>query len=200
ADTVTFTPLRAEAFGLAGNVELTGRSVSSAARWSGRAEIAPFSPRELLRRLGQPEPQSSDPTALGRATIATRFAVDVAGEQARFSELTLDLDGSRITGELAITGFEMPKYSFDLAIDRLDADRYLPSPADEAEEGEKTAGDIELPTDSPLVLDGRIRVGALRLANLDFADVATRITLGGGDAKLESARAKLYGGEFEGSF
>src|SRR5690606_5011597 len=83
ADTVTFTPLRAEAFGLAGNVELTGRSVSSAARWSGRAEIAPFSPRELLRRLGQPEPQSSDPTALGRATIATRFAVDVAGEQAR---------------------------------------------------------------------------------------------------------------------
>jgi AsmA protein len=35
---------------------------------------------------------------------------------------------------------------------------------------------------------------------MSFQDVGSRIVLGGGDAKLESARARLYGGEFAGSF
>lgn len=200
ADSVTFAPLTAEVFGLRGNAEVTGRSVSTAAQWSGRVEVAQFSPRELMRRFGQPVPETSDPAALTRAAIDTRFTLDVRGEQSRFDALTLTLDDSRIRGDFTLTGFQNPRYAFTLAIDQVDADRYLPPPADEAAAGQKTAGDIELPADSPLVLDGQVEVGALKLANLSFQDVATRVSLGGGDAKLDSARARLYGGEFAGSF
>ncbi|HEY8519651.1 MAG TPA: AsmA family protein [Gammaproteobacteria bacterium] len=197
---VTFAPFSAELFGLRARGEVSGRGVTTAATWTGRAQLEPFSPRDLMRRFGQEVPATSDPRALGRAAIDTRFAVDVQGEQARFEDLVLELDDSRIAGSFAVVGFESPRYRFALAIDAVNADRYLPPPADEAEAGEKTAGDIELPTETPLVLDGEITVGALTLAGLSFQDVGTRIALGGGEARLDGARAKLYGGAFEGSF
>jgi AsmA protein len=197
-DSVTLAQFEAELFGLRGTGQLAGRGLSAAPAWSGQAKVAQFSPRDLMRRFGQPPPETSDPAALTRAAIDTRFEIDAA--QGRFRNLVLELDGSRITGEFTVDGFRNPRYLFALAIDRVDADRYLPPPADQAAPGEKTAGDIELPTDSPLVIDGRVQVGQLRLAGLDFQEVATGITLGDGNAKLDSARAELYGGEFDGSF
>ncbi|HEX6997646.1 MAG TPA: AsmA family protein [Gammaproteobacteria bacterium] len=197
---VTFAPFSAELFGLRARGEVSGRGVTTAATWSGRAQIEPFSPRDLMSRFGQAVPATSDPRALARAAIETRFTVDVQGEAARFDDLVLELDDSRIAGSFAVTGFASPRYRFALAIDTVNADRYLPPPADEAEAGERTAGDIELPTETPLVLDGEVTVGALTLAGLSFQEVGTRIALGGGEARLDAARARLYGGAFEGRF
>ena len=35
---------------------------------------------------------------------------------------------------------------------------------------------------------------------MEFQDVGSRIVIGGGDLKLEQARARLYGGTFAGNF
>ncbi len=112
----------------------------------------------------------------------------------------LQLDDSRITGDFTVAGFQNPKYLFTLAIDRVDADRYLPPKARDAQAGEATAGDIELPANNTMQMDGQMQIGNLTLAGMSFQDVGSRIVLGGGDAKLESARARLYGGEFAGNF
>ena len=63
------------------------------------------------------------------------------------------LDDSRITGDFTVDGFHDSTYRFALAIDAVDADRYLPPSADEAQQGEATAGDIELPIDALENLD-----------------------------------------------
>ena len=112
----------------------------------------------------------------------------------------LQLDDSRITGDFTVAGFQNPKYLFTLAIDHVDADRYLPPKARDAQAGEATAGDIELPANNTMQIDGQMQIGNLTLAGMSFQDVGSRIVLGGGDAKLESARARLYGGEFAGNF
>src|SRR5688500_198659 len=49
-------------------------------------------------------------------------------------------------------------------------------------------------------LDGTMQVGVLKLAGMQFSDVASRIFIGDGDMKLENARARLYGGSFAGNF
>jgi AsmA protein len=49
-------------------------------------------------------------------------------------------------------------------------------------------------------LDGTMTVGALGLAGMQFADVGARIVIGDGNLALENARARLYGGRFDGSF
>ena len=196
-DTVSLSPIEVEAFGLTASGEASGRAVSKTATWTGRATFAQFSPQDLMRRFGLPPPEMSDTKALTRATVDTKFDVDT--KQARLNDVTLALDDSKITGSFTLTGFEKPTYGFALAVDRVDADRYLPPKAKDAKKGQTTAGDIVLPENNTMQLDGTVRVGDLRLAGLQFQDVGTRIVLGGGNAQLENARAHLYGGDFAGT-
>ena len=197
ADTVSVAPFEAEMFGLSASGEASGRAVSKAATWAGHATFAQFSPQDLMRRFGLPPPETSDPKALTRASVDAKFDVDP--KQARLSDVTLALDDSKITGSFTLTGFEKPTYGFALAVDRVDADRYLPPKAKDAKKGQTTAGDIVLPENNAMQLDGTVRVGDLKLAGLQFQDVGTRIVLGQGNAQLENARAHLYGGDFAGN-
>ena len=198
ADTATLAPFKAEVFGLSATGNVAGRNVSSNPVWSGEAQVAQFSPQALITRFGLPPQPTSDSQALTRATINTRFTVEK--DSGKVENLVLQLDDSRITGDFTVAGFQNPKYLFTLAIDHVDADRYLPPKARDAQAGEATAGDIELPANNTMQMDGQMQIGNLTLAGMSFQDVGSRIVLGGGDAKLESARARLYGGEFAGSF
>ena len=69
ADTLTVAPLRAEAFGLRMSGDVTARDVTRAATWTGTANVAQFSPQELLQRFGLPPQPTSDPQAFTRATV-----------------------------------------------------------------------------------------------------------------------------------
>lgn len=198
ADTLTLTPFTAEVFGLTGSGEIRATKVTSAAAWSGRLEVAEFSPQALITRFGLPPQPTSDEKALTRARITTRF--NATAENGRFEDIVLALDDSRITGNFAVLGFKDPRYEFTLAVDAVDADRYLPPPSGEAADGERTAGEIELPENNTMRLDGTMTIGALRLAGMQFADVGARILIGDGNLALENARARLYGGRFDGSF
>ena len=178
--------------------EVTGRNVSQAATWTGTASVAQFSPQELLTRFGLPPQPTSDAQAFTRATIGTRFTVTKDG--AELDNFVLALDETTIKGTFALQGFDAPSYRFALDVDSVDADRYLPPKARDAQAGEATAGDIELPQNNTMNVDGTMHVGALKLAGMQFADVGGRILIGSGDLKLENARAQLYGGTFAGNF
>jgi AsmA protein len=199
ADRATVSPFAVEAFGLraAGNATLT--AASSAPRVAGDVRVEPFAPRDLLRRFGQPVPQTSDPTALQQATVAGEFDVDKTN--GRFANLSVKLDDTTITGSFAVADFANPSYRFDLSADRVDVDRYLPPPTEEAAQGERVAGDIALAAEplNAFRIDGQARVGDLKLTNLRFQDVATHLAIGDGKATIDSAQAKLYGGEFNGA-
>ncbi len=208
-DALSLAPLQLEAFGLAAAGRLSASHLAGTPVLKGQARLATFSPRDLLRRFGQPPPVTADPKALQRASIATDFEIDPG--QGHFTNMVLALDDSRISGDFTVEGIRNPEYRFALAIDRVDADRYLPPPAPPAPKGAArprpadtapTAGDIELPAEalSTLKLDGSIKVGKLKLANLDLDEVATNVAVGNGEARLSKAGAKLYGGRFDGSF
>jgi AsmA protein len=198
ADTLTVQPLRAEAFGLRMSGNVTARNISTAATWTGTASVAQFSPQELLQRFGLPPQQTSDPRAFTRAAVETRFTI--TEDRADLADLALALDETTIKGTFSLQGFETPAYRFALNVDVGDADRYLPPKARDADAGEATAGDIELPQNNTMNVDGTMSVGSLKLAGMQFNDVGGHIVIGGGDLAVENAGAKLYGGTFAGNF
>src|SRR6185503_13667510 len=198
ADTLTVQPLRAEAFGLRMSGNVAARNVSTAATWTGTASVAQFSPQDLLQRFGLPPQQTSDPRAFTRAAVETRFTI--TEDRADLADLALALDETTIKGTFSLQGFEKPAFRFALNVDAVDADRYLPPKARDADAGEATAGDIELPQNNTMNLDGTMNVGSLKLAGMQFNDVGGHIVIGGGDLAVENARAKLYGGTFAGNF
>ena len=197
-DSAIVDPVSLEAFGLRGNGRFTAARLAESATLEGQARLDPFSPRDLLRRFDQPVPQTSDASALQSANVTASFEIDAAGGQ--FNGIDLLLDGSRIEGNIVVNDFRNPSYRFTLAADRIDVDRYLPPRAAEGNDGERVAGDLRLSARAldALDIDGRVEVGDLTLAGLNFQNVATPIVLGEGRAELTPASADLYGGEFEG--
>jgi AsmA protein len=198
ADTLALQPLHAEAFELTMSGTATGRNLSTAATWTGRGIVAPFSPQALLQRFGLPPQPTSDPQAFTQASVDTLFTI--TKDSADLNGIVLTLDQTTIKGTFSLQSFETPAYRFALEIDAVDADRYLPPKARDADAGEATAGDIELPQNNTMNLDGTMQVRSLKLAGMQFNDVGGRIVIGGGDLTLENARANLYGGTFAGNF
>ena len=203
----TARSLRLEAFGMNGTGDLIISNFGSATTVSGNIQVGDFDPRELLSRFSLAVPQTSDETALRRASINSQF--EISQSAAAFEALTVNLDDSRITGSFEVSEFDDPFYRFTLTADQLNADRYLPPQtapgADDSaatDTDERRAGDIELSNDalSAINIDANVRVGQLQLAGMDFSNVATSMVVGDGRMLLDSAHADLYGGSFDGRF
>jgi AsmA protein len=198
AGSLELTELSARAAEVDLSGTLRGTNLAGAPTWAGRIEVSQFNPATLLARFDHPVPARAAPTTLPRARAAAD--IEINGTRGVFRNLNLLLDDSTITGELTATFAEPAEYGFRLAIDRLDADRYMP-PATEAPAGAApAAADIALPTEPlrTMKLDGALTVGQLAIAGLRMSTVATTLAVGEGLGVVDSARASLYGGNFEG--
>ncbi len=167
--------------------------------FSGKLEIPTFSPRAVITTLGEPAPVTEDPTVLTEFAASADWAV--TGDTANISSLVLDLDQTRITGELTINNFELPRYQFKLLADQLNLDRYL-SPQTENNSEVKSAqdSDLDLPTDflRQLRMNGTLRVKRLIANRIQMNDARVKISAAKGKIDLDPIRAQLYQGQYVG--
>jgi AsmA protein len=168
----------------------------------GQLDIAPFNLRALLATLNVPY-APADKKALERLAVKSAFSGNAEGVE--FKNLVLGLDDSRLTGTLAVTRFAKPVFRFDLALDWLDVDRYLPAaaPAAAAWPGIGVAvaavpADDMLGTLRALTLNGRLRIGQLTAMKLRFSDAAVQVAAAGGLIRLGPNQAGFYGGRYRG--
>ncbi len=100
------------------------------------------------------------------------------------------LDASNIKARLRVSRFEAPHYSFDIAIDRLDADRYLPQKA----AGKATQPSMPLDFSALKKLDasGSLRIGELKVSNIKSSNVRLDVKAAGGRV-LQKGLKGLFG-------
>lgn len=195
--TVAAGPVRLQA-----SVDATGLGGDVAA--SGRVSVAELSPRQLLNVLKlEALPATRDDKAFTRASLETRF--DASPSSLSLKELSARLDETTVTGAIDVRRFEGPSAAWNLTVDAVNADRYLPPPEGAPSGGGKqNAADdinrIELPVE-PLRgpdLDGMLRIGRITVAGMTASDVRVGLDSGNGKYRLEPLAAKLYQGRLEG--
>ncbi|HEX4871888.1 MAG TPA: AsmA family protein [Nevskiaceae bacterium] len=191
------TTLQLEGAGLALSTGLQGSGLAGETpQLSGELSLQPFSPRSLLKALGQPEPATRDARALSEAGLSSRWSA--SARTLSLENLRLQLDQSTLTGKLSVEDFAAPRSRFDLQLDRLDADRYRPPAAAADATAKQGAGGgdaTELPVQAleALKASGSLRVGELVLNGATLKDV--RLSLDGlQSAKRIDLAAQLYGG------
>jgi uncharacterized protein involved in outer membrane biogenesis len=199
-DELSLTDFDADGIGLHATGHLAvSELLAEAPRWTGELHIDRFNPRDLFARFDVLPQRNTDPSVFGNAVVDTRL--DITTERGYFEGIQLQLDDSTITGSISVDNFGSPEYAFDLDIDRLDVDRYLP-PETDALPATPASGErvIELPTEAmhALAMNGAVSVGSLRIGGLDLESVTTELAVGDGLGIIDSARADLYGGDFEG--
>ncbi len=199
--TLKFNDGKIRAAGLNVSTSITGQGLNGDnPRLSGPIDVASFSPRDLLKTLGQDDIKTSDASVLSKASLSTRYSGSF--NSARFEDLKLSLDDTNVTGAFAVRDFKTQALEFALKADQLNADRY--TTADESKPAEKPSksGSKELnKTEIPvkalegLNASGTLDVGELKLKGATLKDVRLRVDGPKNAPKVVKLDAKAYGGQ-----
>jgi AsmA protein len=111
-----------------------------------------------------------------------------------------------LSGQFGIKQFSKPALSFKLALDAIDADRYLPaaSESDSAPAGTpgaaSTAAANELPLETlrDLNIAGSLDIGKLKISGTHSENIHININAKNGVVKLQPLSADLYQGSYKG--
>lgn len=192
---------------LAMNGRLQGKNIlSDNLTLNGNVQIKPFNLRKLANDLKIELPEMADPSTLELVQLSS----EISGSKNTITakDLQLTLDQSQLAGQFGLHNFEKPAYTFNLNLDQIDADRYLP-PAKEGEE--KTAKEVSAPTtvgtSSELPLEtlrninakGTFKIGKLKASGISSENIVVTIDAKDGLIKLSPLSAGLYQGKYQGN-
>ena len=112
-------------------------------------------------------------------------------------ELATQFDESKIATKLKVAKFSPLALGFDLDIDQLNVDKYLPP----KKADDKTAKEDKLDFSALKGLDvnGTIRIGALQVSKLKLAKLNAKIAIAGGRLDVAPLTLNLYEGAANGS-
>ena len=181
--------------------EVSASALSTAPAFRGNLKSQPVQLPQLLQQFGVPLPETSNPSALQQASIALSF--DGSTERLNVSDLVLKLDQSTLTGSVSVTDFARQALVFDLLLDHIILDDYLP-PATQPQPITTTQTSQEpeqlLPLDllRSLDLDGRLRATSVTLQQEVISDIELRIRAKQGLVDATTIQAQLLGGRLDG--
>ncbi len=167
--------------------------------------VSPFSPRKLLAAAGKAMSVStSDPGVLNRVSFKAGIKGD--SKNVSVSDGVLDMDESKVNFTIKAGDFEKPRIAFNMDLNQIDLDRYLPPPT------KKTAGEIEPKATAPkegkksdysklrrLSLNGTMRIGKLKIKNAKIERVHLTFTGEKGIFNIKPLTMALYQGDVTGS-
>lgn len=159
---------------------------------------------------------STLPNPGGGATklIAYGSAAAELNSQNVMASLQGKLDESRFDATFGLAGFSPTAYTFDISVDKLDADRYRartpadgaaasgkdnPGPDGQPDKPDKPDRPMDLSALSQLQASGHLRIGSFKAENIQFANLQLSLKAGGGRLDIEPLTASLYGGLMNGS-
>lgn len=121
------------------------------------------------------------------------------GRQSIQANLAGGLLQSQIKAKLGITNFAKPAIRYDLDIDQFDADLYIPKSAEaKVEKTSEPEQPFDLSALKPLNIEGSLRVGALKVANVKVQQLRVDVKAKDGKVKIAPLSAHLYNGSIAG--
>ncbi|MBA3695590.1 MAG: AsmA family protein [Methylotenera sp.] len=133
-------------------------------------------------------------------TKASNIRIDLKadGQKLSLNPLAAKVDDSQVNANIGISRFNDPIYSFNVNIDKLDADRYIIKSDQPAA---KSSGEtpIDLSALKKLNASGEAKIGRLKLANVKTENVNIGLKAADGVATISPFAANLYQGSMSGS-
>jgi AsmA protein len=111
------------------------------------------------------------------------------------ADFTAKLDESNIKAKIELADLAPLKANFDLNVDRINVDRYLPPERRDADQGRP----IDLSVLKDKTLTGKAALGTLVYRRAKLENVKAEVKLAGGKLEVSPHSANLYGGTLAGA-
>ncbi len=118
------------------------------------------------------------------------------GDKLALSGLNVKVDDSQIKGNVGISHFAKPLYTFDLDIDNVDVGKYVTPSSTKAE----PAKPLDLSALKSINADGSIRIGNLKYGKTKASNVNIKLNADGEKLSLNPLSAKVDDSQIKGSF
>jgi AsmA protein len=182
---------------LSGHIE----DLAETPRFDLNIDVSPFSLRKLIAKLDQKLPlTTADPKVL--SLIAVKASLDGNPQKVAVTGGVLNLDDSKLEFSAHAQEFAKPDIRFDLSLDQIDLDRYLP-PSEKEKAAAKPPGATKDETKPKkidyaplrrLVLDGAMRIGELKVKNANIQELNLKVSGKNGIFNLNPLTMNLYQG------
>lgn len=198
AQTLELTGLDLDVAGAHVTGALTGKEILDAPAMTGPLKLDPVSLREWAPKLGVALPATTDPKVFQKLSFSG--TVSLTKSTAEVGDIVLQLDDTLAKGMLGIADFTAKALRFDLNVDRINADRYLPPPV------EKPAGKTQAEPPTPIPVEmlrtlnarGQLQVGEAIFANMKFTKLRLGVNARDGRVRFHPSEASMYGGTYTG--
>jgi AsmA protein len=200
--TLAVNGMTAGAYGANLQLEAQGSNIGKDASFTGSAKLARFSPRDLLKALGHPDLASARDAGTFNAASGS-FGFVAGSSSVSLNGMDFTLDDTHMTGSAALKDFKTRAVSFDLDVDKIDADRYLPpqqlgTPDKPREEIDLDKVGLPLRTLRVLNAHGRLHVGSFGLLGAKLGDLSLALDAQDGLVDIKPFSASVYGGSADG--
>ena len=214
-DRAQVTDLLLEAAGTrtTGNATVTG--LTGEMKVAGQIDTEPFDANAALEAIGEEPIETSDDSALSK--VALSATLDGPANSVMVNPLKVTLDSSTLNGKAGLENLETGKIVFDLNLDKITLDGYLPPQSDEEDSaaasgagggtGGKEGGTTQLseaeliPVESlrPLRLDGSLKIGELNYDTIQASNIVFNVDAKDGVLRLTKASGDTLQGGFNAS-
>lgn len=205
-DTVSIKDLLLQAVGTEtkGNVNIA--ALTGDMQLSGKLATAPFDANKVLEAIGEAPIETTDSQALSKVSLDATLGGEPGSVMA--NPLTLTLDDSTLSGSAGLASLESGKIIFDLALDKITLDGYMPPTSGDTETaaagGGKTGGTASLSSDElipvdtlrPLLVDGKLAIGTVKYDSITASDMKFAVSAKNGVLQLTRASGSTLGGSF----
>jgi AsmA protein len=198
AQTLELAGLQADVAGAGLSGGLQGAEILDAPKITGPLRLEPISLREWLPRLGVKLPATRDPAVFGKLSFASKVALTKTS--AELGDVTLQLDDTTAKGSVGVADFASKALRFDLNVDRINADRYLASPAAAPVKTTDKSPPTPIPVETLRNLNarGQLQVGEAIFSGIKFTKLRLGVNSRDGKLRLNPSEASMYGGSYRG--
>lgn len=157
-----------------------------------------FSLKELLATLSIEAPVTADPNALEKLSFEANATI--APESMSLAGMTLVMDDTTLTGELAVPLTESGALTFDLQADSITLDNYMAPATDEEVDTTDTQADVDIPVDlvRALKANGTVRMNEAFLGPVAFSNMVLGVNGTGDVLRLHPINAEFFDGRYTG--
>jgi AsmA protein len=208
AQTLDRAEFTAQAGDLTGKLSVAADKLFTDRVVTGTVMLPQFAARKALASLGVALPATRDPNALSAFSLTGDYRL--TPKQAEVTSLDLMLDATRVRGSISVKDLDTMALAYDLSVDRIDVDRYLPPKAASTagrrpahagapdSDAQQSATPLPIETLRKLNVQGALHVGQATLFGLTFTGMSLPLAAKEGRAHLGPTQAQLLGGTYDG--
>ncbi|KAF3978073.1 MAG: AsmA family protein [Methylococcales symbiont of Iophon sp. n. MRB-2018] len=221
--TLNISKLNLNANNLSLTANIKGTQIVDKPNFSGSIAIAEFNLASLMSQIAMPLPEMEYSTAMSKTSM--RLSFQSSQDLITINDLSVNLDDSHINGSVKIKNFEALAINFDLKVDNIDIDRYMPVD-DENTESQTIADFTGKPSPQPkkaakavftsakaaavttlfpvetlrdLNANGQITVDQLKIDQLNMKGLSFKLKAKNGVINTQQKVKHFYQGSYSGS-